>query len=83
MQFTRKALIGGLLLGAAGLASADGLQWAPRDTRATLVPGGVAGGSPFYVCRATVGSVVAIGQFASDRSGECRVAVAGVEQAAV
>lgn len=83
MRFTGKALIGALVLGATGLACADGLRWAARDAGATLVPGGVAAGTPVYVCRATVGAVVAIGKFASDRSGECRVAANGAEQVAV
>ncbi|MEJ8835804.1 DM9 repeat-containing protein [Ramlibacter sp. AN1133] len=80
MRLTGKALIGILVLGATGLACADGLKWEPKATRATLVPAGVVGGQALNVCRATIGTLVAVGEFGSDRSGECRVAVAGQQQ---
>jgi hypothetical protein len=83
MDLTGKTLIGVLVLCATGLACADGVEWAAKGTRATLVAGGVVGTQALNVCRATVGSVVAIGEVASDRSGECRVAVGGKQQSAL
>jgi len=83
MRLTGKTLVGVLVLCSTGLACADGLEWAAKGTRSTLVPGGVVGTQAMNVCRATLGSVVAIGEFASDRSGECRVAVGGGQQSAL
>jgi hypothetical protein len=83
MRLTGKALIGVLVLSATGLACAGSVEWTAKGTRATLVPGGVVGTQALNVCRATLGTVVAIGEFGSDRSGECRVAVAGQQQSAV
>jgi hypothetical protein len=84
MKMTGKALVGVLALCATALASAESVNWVAKDTRATLVPGGVQGtaAQPLYVCRATVGAVVAVGKFSTgDRSGQCLVAVEGGEQA--
>ena len=83
MRMTGKALIGVLVLCASGLAAADSLEWVAGDTRPTLVPGGVTGTLALNVCRATVGSVVAVGEYGSDRTGECRVVVGGRLQSAL
>jgi hypothetical protein len=83
MRLTGKALCGLLVLCATGLASADGLQWVAKGASASLLPAGVTGTTPLNVCRATLGTVVAVGEFSSDRSGECRVAVGGQEQVAL
>lgn len=87
MRITGKALGAVLLLLAPALASAQGVEWVAKGTRATLVTGGAMGADavPLYVCRADLGSgVLAVGKFwtIGGNAWECRVGVGGREQSA-
>jgi hypothetical protein len=84
MGLMQRTLAGALVLLAASLAHAEGIEWVARDARATAVAGGGSDALAFHVCRAALASgAVVPGKFwtSGDRGGECHIAVGGAEQA--
>jgi hypothetical protein len=78
-----RTVAGILVAVAATMASAEGVDWVPKGTDATLVAGGRnAQGGTLNVCRAITDTSVLIGKFwkDGDHAWECHVGAGGSEQ---